>query len=62
MSLDGSDLIEKMQWAQEHDDAAEEIAIEARHFADEYLTDQAAYGYIHTLLTQYAQKLLEITS
>lgn len=58
---DLSDLIEKLQWAVEHDQESEIIARNARQFAQNYLTEDANLIYIYFLFKSFSL-FLELNS
>ncbi len=47
---DMSDLVEKIRWAKEHDDACRMIAQKARQFAQKNLTPNSIYSYFYWVL------------
>lgn len=53
---DYSDLIEKIQWAQTHEDQVQEIIRNANAFAAEYLKERAMLHYMYHTLTSFARK------
>lgn len=50
-----SELIDKILWLQQNDDKAYEIALNAKSFAEEWLSDESAFLYMYKLLQAYAQ-------
>jgi len=52
---DLSDLLEKVEWAKEHDDEAKRIAKQSTEFVYNHLTLDVTYLYIYHLLTEYAK-------
>ncbi len=51
---DLSDLIQKMQWAHEHDEESQQISQRAQTFAKENLTHYRVMQYLHQVLVEYA--------
>jgi hypothetical protein len=52
-----NDLIEKIKWAQQHDNEVKQIVQNANHFADTHLNYEDIMLYIYLLLTEYAKLL-----
>ena len=55
LSYDGSDLLEKIEWAREHDAEVQQIVANARAFAEENFTDENIACFVYRLLSLYAQ-------
>ncbi len=55
LSYDGSDLLQKIQWARQHDAEAQQIAQNARAYAEANLVDENIACYVNRLLTAYAK-------
>jgi hypothetical protein len=55
LSYDGSDLLEKIQWAREHDAEVQQIVANARAFAEESFTDENIACFVYRLLSEYGQ-------
>lgn len=55
LSFDGGDLLEKVQWAREHDAEAQQLALNAKQLAEAAFTDESIGCYWHQLLQRYAQ-------
>lgn len=50
-----SDIVEKIQWAEETQDECKEMIKNASKFADEYLTTKAQLEYLYQAMDQYAK-------
>jgi len=57
LKYDLSDLLEKVQWLQDHDDEAQRIARNSREFALQYLSCDHIIYYVDRLLRAYAERL-----
>jgi hypothetical protein len=51
---DLSDLVEKLQWAKDHDREALQISRQAQEFAKEHLSRESVLQYVYLLLKEYA--------
>jgi len=51
---DLSDLVEKLQWAKDHDREALQISRQAQEFAKEHLSKESVLQYVYLLLKEYA--------
>lgn len=57
LSYDGSDIIQKVEWARAHDDRAQQIAENALTMARTHLKDDEVACYWHRLLVGYSKKM-----
>jgi protein glucosyltransferase len=57
LSYDGSDIIDKVEWARAHDDVAERIAKNAVTMARKHLRDDEVSCYWHRLLVEYSKRM-----
>jgi hypothetical protein len=57
LSYDGSDVVQKVNWARQHDAIAQQIADNATKIAQLYLKDDAVACYWHRLLVRYSKRL-----
>jgi hypothetical protein len=59
---EGADLIDKIQWAIDHDDEARQIARNANAFAKQHLKRSDVMLYFYLVLSEYSklQKLCEL--
>jgi hypothetical protein len=55
LSYDGSDLLQKIEWARQHDAEAQQIARNARAYAEANLVDSTIACYVNRLLLAYAK-------
>lgn len=49
-----TDLINKIEWAKDHDDLCKQISLNATEFALNNLSEEAVYAYIYLLLEKYS--------
>ena len=56
--LNGEDLLERLEWAKDHDEGLQAMAAKAQLFAQTTLSDQKMLAYFDTLLRKYANCLL----
>lgn len=56
---DLSDLLEKIQWAKDHDEEAKKIALAGQQFARTHLMGDSVFCYYHKLFQKYAE--LQVT-
>ena len=53
---DLSDLKEKIEWCREHDEECRKISIQANSFADQYITKDAIFNYLETIVNNILLK------
>lgn len=56
LKADVSDVVEKVEWARGHQVEMEEVARQAREFADAYLNPEAIFCYVGVLLEEYMER------
>jgi hypothetical protein len=55
VTRDEKDVFDKIDWAKEHDEEAQQIATEATHFAKNDLCLESTYLYLYRLLRAYSE-------